>query len=274
MKNRLTIGEMSKLHNIPVKTLRYYDDIGLFQPIEIDTGNGYRYYATEQFEQLNTIKYLKFLGFSLKEIDKHLQTRNVDQFLKLLKKQKQITDRTIQRLEIISRQFANRITEIEQSLTIDHLCQPVLKHLPERTVIKFEGKVGSEPEWEMALRQLENMVNGNPSLFIGKVGLTVETANLQRGKFNEYSSVFILWEEAETKAPFVRYLAAGDYASLCYRGNRSQSRPFYERLLQFIRTQKCIVSGDAIERMIIDQYITTDPAVHLTEIQIPVTKEG
>ena len=58
MKNRFSIGEMSKLHNTTIKTLRYYDEIGLLEPIQIDENNGYRYYSTEQFEQLNIINYL------------------------------------------------------------------------------------------------------------------------------------------------------------------------------------------------------------------------
>ncbi|MBP2664195.1 MAG: MerR: Hg(II)-responsive transcriptional regulator [Firmicutes bacterium] len=67
MKNRFSIGEMSKLHNVPVKTLRYYDDIGLFKPTKVDESSKYRYYSIEQFEQLNTITYLKFSGLPLKE---------------------------------------------------------------------------------------------------------------------------------------------------------------------------------------------------------------
>ena len=55
MKDLFTIGEMSKLFNINIKTLRYYDEIDLFKPIIIDRTNNYRYYSTEQFEQLNTI---------------------------------------------------------------------------------------------------------------------------------------------------------------------------------------------------------------------------
>ncbi|WP_198930893.1 MerR family transcriptional regulator [Sporomusa sphaeroides] len=53
------IGDMSKIHNVPIRTLRYYDKIGLFKPSFVDQGTGYRYYSTEQFEQLNIIKYLK-----------------------------------------------------------------------------------------------------------------------------------------------------------------------------------------------------------------------
>ncbi len=75
MKNRFSIGEMAKLHNTTIKTLRYYDEIGLLKPIDTDPNNGYRYYSTEQFEQLNTIQYLKEIGFTLKEIKRHLDHR-------------------------------------------------------------------------------------------------------------------------------------------------------------------------------------------------------
>ena len=38
------IGDFSKLSQVSVKTLRYYDEIGLLKPIEIDRFTGYRYY--------------------------------------------------------------------------------------------------------------------------------------------------------------------------------------------------------------------------------------
>ena len=46
------IGEFSKLTNVPIKTLRYYDEINLFKPQEIDLFSGYRYYSKEQIEDL------------------------------------------------------------------------------------------------------------------------------------------------------------------------------------------------------------------------------
>lgn len=271
MKNRFTIGEMSKLNNVPVKTLRYYDDIGLFKPIEVDEHSGYRYYSTEQFEQLNVINYLKFLGFPLKGIQKHLATRDVEYFLGLLKKQKQITEDTIKRLEMVSNQFANRIKEIEQSLKIDVLEVPVLRWIPERTIISFHEQICSDAEWEIALRKLENLVGGNPSLFIGKVGLTVAKNNLLRNKLDEYSSVFIVWEEPAAANELIKHFREGDYACLYYRGgNHSSSKQYYDKILQFIDAHGCELDGDAIERTIIDQYITADHARHLTEIQVPV----
>jgi DNA-binding transcriptional MerR regulator len=56
------------LCNIPVKTLRYYDEIGLIKPEKVDPHNNYRLYSRQQLLLITIIKDLKLSGFSLKEI--------------------------------------------------------------------------------------------------------------------------------------------------------------------------------------------------------------
>lgn len=67
-KMKFKIGEFSKICLVTVKTLRYYEEIGLLIPFEVDEWTGYRYYNIEQLKQMNRIAYLKQLGFSLEEI--------------------------------------------------------------------------------------------------------------------------------------------------------------------------------------------------------------
>ncbi len=67
------IGKFSRLVNVPVKTLRYYDEINLFKPQEIDLFSGYRYYSEKQIDDLEVILSLKEVGFSLEEIKKILE---------------------------------------------------------------------------------------------------------------------------------------------------------------------------------------------------------
>jgi len=59
------IGEFSKLSQVTVKTLRYYDEIGLLKPAEVDRFTSYRYYSVDQLPRLNRILALKDLGLSL-----------------------------------------------------------------------------------------------------------------------------------------------------------------------------------------------------------------
>lgn len=64
----LKIGEFSKLSQTPVSTLRYYDEIGLLKPVQVDDFTGYRYYNAEQLPRLNRITALKDVGLRLAEI--------------------------------------------------------------------------------------------------------------------------------------------------------------------------------------------------------------
>jgi DNA-binding transcriptional MerR regulator len=62
------IGGFSRLAQVPVKTRRYYDNIGLLRPARVERATGYRYYEAAQLEQLNRILAFKDLGFSLLEV--------------------------------------------------------------------------------------------------------------------------------------------------------------------------------------------------------------
>ncbi len=67
-KMKFKIGEFSKLCQVSVKTLRYYEEIGLLKPLEVDQWTGYRYYDIAQLKRMTRIAYLKRLGFTLEEI--------------------------------------------------------------------------------------------------------------------------------------------------------------------------------------------------------------
>lgn len=70
----LSIGEFSKICKVSTKTLRYYAEIGLILPSEINPENGYRYYAIEQLEIMLLIIRLKSYNFSLEEIKQTIES--------------------------------------------------------------------------------------------------------------------------------------------------------------------------------------------------------
>ena len=61
------IGEVARLARVSVRTLHHYDRIGLVRP-SARTAAGYRLYATEDLERLQTVLLYKELGFGLGEI--------------------------------------------------------------------------------------------------------------------------------------------------------------------------------------------------------------
>lgn len=72
---RLTVSETAKLSGVSVRTLHYYDEIGLLHPAFVNE-TGYRYYEDEQIEQLQEILFYRELEFSLKEISNILSQPN------------------------------------------------------------------------------------------------------------------------------------------------------------------------------------------------------
>jgi predicted transcriptional regulator YdeE len=64
----LKIGEFSTAAKVSIKTLRYYDQMGLLKPAWKDRFTGYRFYHHNQIEDLNRILALKELGFSLEQV--------------------------------------------------------------------------------------------------------------------------------------------------------------------------------------------------------------
>jgi DNA-binding transcriptional MerR regulator len=64
----MRIGEFARLSRVSVKTLQYYDELGLIKPARVDEFTGYRYYAHDQYGRLNRLLALKDLGFSLEHI--------------------------------------------------------------------------------------------------------------------------------------------------------------------------------------------------------------
>ena len=67
-KQKMKIGEFSRLGRVTVRTLRHYEQIGLLVPEIVDDWTGYRYYSYGQLQKLLSIVQLKNLGFTLAEI--------------------------------------------------------------------------------------------------------------------------------------------------------------------------------------------------------------
>lgn len=73
----MTVNEVSKLTGVSIRTLQYYDRIGLLKPAEY-TESGYRLYDRKAIETLQQILLFKELEFPLKEIKEILSRPDFD----------------------------------------------------------------------------------------------------------------------------------------------------------------------------------------------------
>lgn len=62
-----TVKKLAQISNVSVRTLHFYDEIGLLRPAYVGK-NGYRYYEEKQMLRLQQIMFFRELGFELKQI--------------------------------------------------------------------------------------------------------------------------------------------------------------------------------------------------------------
>lgn len=116
----LSIGEFSNICQVSAKTLRYYAEIGLLEPSEVDPENGYRYYAIEQLEKMLFINRLKAYSFSLDEIKTILQLEEMQDdhlYLAFIHKKKEIENQLHHYRKLLA-QLEDDISAIEQGKSI------------------------------------------------------------------------------------------------------------------------------------------------------------
>lgn len=109
------IGEFSKIAQVPASLLRYYDEIGLFKPMECDRNTSYRYYSVQQLTQLNRILALKDLGLSLEQIKRLIEDQvSPEEIRGMLTLKKAQIEQTIQTEAARLRAVESRLEQIER----------------------------------------------------------------------------------------------------------------------------------------------------------------
>ena len=97
---KMRIKEFAVLTGVSVRTLHYYDEIGLLVPACVDRTTGYRYYDESTFLRMQEILFYRELGFSLKRIGEILSSPDYDK-AEALKGQKRLLTLKKERLEHI-----------------------------------------------------------------------------------------------------------------------------------------------------------------------------
>ena len=78
MSQYMSIGKISKLKNVSIKSLRYYDQIGILKPAFVNTETNYRYYTKEQLYLLDAITVCIKLGIPLKDLNSYVENDSIN----------------------------------------------------------------------------------------------------------------------------------------------------------------------------------------------------
>ncbi|MCR5654743.1 MAG: MerR family transcriptional regulator [Lachnospiraceae bacterium] len=114
MKGYLSIGKVAKAKNVSIKSLRYYDELGIFRPALTDHTTGYRYYKEEQLYILDAISLCVELGIPLKDLSNYMDGNHKPDLQRLLGDAKTIAEEKIRDMYKSLNTLQNTINTLEQ----------------------------------------------------------------------------------------------------------------------------------------------------------------
>lgn len=276
----IKIGEFSKLVQVPVPTLRYYDQLGLLKPIEVDPFTGYRYYSASQLPRLNRILALRGLGFSLEQIkdvlDEGLTVEQMRGMLRLRHAQisQQLEEMQSQLVEVEVR--LQQIEREEKLSTYDVILKQVQPQLVAlvRTILPNHGAVGALfGEVYEALRPYVNeAIYPNPENGGQTMVLWYDT-EFKETNVDGAAAFMLRGRVPESGRMQVQELPAALMASVIHHGSYETIGEAHEAVLKWIEANGYRIAG--ADREIYLHHtppIRRDNPTYVTEIQYPVEK--
>ena len=140
-----SIGEVSKLFNLPISTLRYYDKEGLFPGMQRDSG--IRKFSPRELEALRVIESLKKSGLEIKDIKQFMEwctlgSQTYPQRRALFLKQKEQVEAEIARLNQVLDMINYKCWYYEQAIidgNEDRLSSMKPQEMPEEIRKAYEN---------------------------------------------------------------------------------------------------------------------------------------
>lgn len=285
--NLYTVGQISKLCNIPIQTLHYYDREEVLKPEVRDAKNNYRFYSEKQLVDILLIKELKSLGFSLETIKKFTRAKDLLNLkLELEAKQKEIEDniRNLQKQLHVAVNNANIVINGLKLLESSHLTAQnnreksyhiELKKIPQSLVVftRYRSKCNAAELFLERYAELQRVREGH-HLFTCEPLTAVFHEHYTTQFFAHETDLEVCLPLVEEKkgCPAVKEFGGFLAATTIHVGGYRDALPGYLAIVEWIKHHGFAINGPAIEEYIIGPLNTDYESNYVTRIMLPVEK--
>jgi DNA-binding transcriptional MerR regulator len=272
----IKIGDFAKLSQVTVRTLRYYEEVGLLKPVQVDRYTGYRYYQMAQLPRLNRILALKDLGFALDQIA-HLLTTDLPpaQLRGMLRlKQAELQQQVAEAQERLARIEA-RLSQIDLEGTMPEY-DVMIKRVDAQRVAMVRDVIPTQEQINQTFNrlfdELERAIKANQAGFAGP-GIAVW---YDSGMQPQDMHVAAAWPTngslgADERVHIEELPAVEQMAYVVHHGPFATLSQAYGALFGWIEGNGYQMTGPSREVYL--QYARDgDPAQYVTELQVPVAR--
>ena len=266
------IGLFSKINKVTVKTLRYYDEIGLLKPAHVDEENGYRYYTSEQLPLIHKIIALRQIGFSIDEILAIFSGNDVAEIFAQRKRElKALIEESSEQLSRIT----HYLREMKGDFTMNY--EVATKELPEVIVYSKRMIVPNyDAYFELIPKIGEEITAANPGL---KCAVPEYCFIIYHdGEYKEkdidieFCEAVTAWGKDTDTIKF-KSMEKTFAACVLHKGPYQTIPNAYAYAFKWIAENGYVVTGNPRESYIDGIWNQEDSANWLTELQVPIAKK-
>ena len=269
------IGDFSKLSLVTVKTLRYYDEIGLLKPVSVDKFTGYRYYSAAQLPRLNYIVALKDLGLTLDEIktlvNDSLSIVQIKEIfiLKQADLRRRVTEEQ-RRLQQVERLLAGLEREGKMS---DY--QVVIKKLEPMKIASVRGTVPTYHDIVQLSEKLYPLYKDHAASITGPFLAIYHDMEYMEKDVDIEAAIPVSKAFPVTEPVTIRELPGADTAATTiHKGPYDMVGEGYQALMKWCEENGYELDGPDREIYLTSPADTQDPSEWVTELQQPVKKKA
>lgn len=269
-QSMFSIGEFSKLAQLPVKTLRYYHDEGLLVAKFVDPETGYRYYEQSQIETARAIVYLRSLEFPLSEIKELLKPGGEHDLLAVLERQQAAIKERIRQLRKAVKSLDEFITEERENQTMAQIVEHVQEKVVEPMLV---AGIRTKGRYSDCGRLFSQLGRGFGRHICGRPML-LHYDSEYRENDADFEACMPIRKTKAVEGVSVRELPGGRCVSLVHCGPYEQLGRSYAQVFQYVNDHKYKVLSPTREVYIecAGMLFKGNPKNYLTEIQILVAE--
>ncbi|GAA0180167.1 MerR family transcriptional regulator [Clostridium sediminicola] len=273
----LSIGEFSKICEVSTKTLRYYDEIGLINPDDINPENGYRYYSIRQLKKMLFINRLKSYHFSLEEIRTILELEEDESEEKLcsvLNRKRMEIQEKLKAFEYTLKQMSKDISNLEKGI-------PIMSYVDNIEVKLVETQLTNIVSMRQMMSSYDCIAGYGKYFSRLYEKIATEKLTLLGTPMTIYHSIEYnpVGYDTEFAIPIVenikgtRNLHGGLCAKAVLKGSYSELTSVYAKLREWVEDEGYELVKSPYEIYVTNPYQATVPEDIVTEVYFPVKKK-
>ena len=247
-----TIGEMASIFKMDVQMLRHYDAKGLLTPAIRDIKNNYRMYDINQVLQLATIRYLRKLSYTHKNIKEFMQAKDFSETIETLRKQSEILHKQSADLNKAATIIQEKIVFIETETKNWKIDEYSIKKCPEREFVQ---------------------IGTSNSIFTNELYYLYPTICFYKGEqknfgaylFNERDDSPIIDMEEDFEISTIK---AGEFLCGYHVGTYQTILNSINKLREYGSDKK--LDDETLTINILDQFVESRPENYVTELQMRI----